>query len=162
MKQIGPNFVNEDITTPDQSQSKIYTGNNIPESDDNYVDLMDGINNPTPNTNPRPNPRPVNSGFRETIVSKGTRIEGPARPDTKLCPQLLATGKKINTKYFIPSQLPNLTKLKTDITKEDIKKGGRKTRKRLMIRTRKNSRGKNSNRQNSNRQNSSRQKSRRN
>lgn len=157
MKQIGPNFVNEDITTPDQSQSKIYNGDNIsiPEQGNNYVDLMDGINNPNPN------PNPVNSGFRETIVSKGTRIEGPARPDTKLCPQILATGKKINTKYFIPSQLPNLTKLKTDITKEDIKKGGRKTRKRLMIRTRKNSRGKNSNRQKSSRQKSRGGKSRR-
>ena len=153
MKQMGPTFVNEDLPTPDQSQSKIYTGENmLPE--DNYVDLMDGINNPTPNPrlnrryNPNPNPspnpntRPVNSGsgFSETIVSKGPRIEGPQRADEKICPQIFATGRKINKTYFIPSQLPNLTKIKTELAKEDTKRGGRKTRKRIP---RKNSRRQN-------------------
>ena len=148
MKQMGSTFVNEDLTTPDQSQSKIYTGDNmLPE--DNYVDLMDGINNPrpnprynsnpNPNPSPNPNPRPINSGsgFSETIVSKGPRIEGPQRQDENICPQISATGKKINTTYFIPSQLPNLTKIKTELTKEDTKRGGRKTRKRIMVKTRK-------------------------
>jgi hypothetical protein len=124
----------------------------LPE--DNYVDLMDGINNPRPNrrtnSNPisNPNTRPVNSGFSETIVSKGPRIEGPQRPDENICPQILATGKKINTTYFIPSQLPNLTKIKTDIIKEDTKRGGRKTRKRITRKTNrvKNSRGQKSRR----------------
>ena len=128
MKQRGKNFVNEDIPTPD----------------DNYVDLM------APKVKPQiltPKPtlkiRPVNSGFSETIVSKGSVTTGPARPNTKICPQILATGKKINTTYFIPSQIPNLTKIKPVIPKQDTKIGGRKSRKRLMIRTRKNKRGKN-------------------
>ena len=129
MKQRGKNFVNEDIPTPD----------------DNYVDLM------APKVKPQiltPKPklklRPVNSGFSETIVSKGSATTGPARPNTKICPQILATGKKINTTYFIPSQIPNLTKIKPVIPKEDTKIGGRKSRKRIMIRTRKNKRGRNS------------------
>ena len=161
MKQMGTTFVNEDLTTPDQSQSKIYTGENMLPKD-NYVDLMDGINNPrpnprlnrryNPNPNPNPNPnhnpntRPVNSGFSETIVSKGPRIEGPQRGDEKICPQIFATGRKINKTYFIPSQLPNLTKIKTELAKEDTKRGGRKTRKRIMIRTKKNKRGQKSRR----------------
>jgi hypothetical protein len=136
MKQRGKNFVNEDIPTPD----------------DNYVDLMAPKVKP-PILTPKPTLkiRPVNSGFSETIVSKGSVTRGPAMPNTKICPQILATGKKINTTYFIPSQMPNLTKIKQVIPKEDTKIGGRKSRKRLMIRTRKNKRGKNSRVKNSRR-----------
>ena len=36
------------------------------------------------------------------------------------CPQIFNIGKKVNNKFFIPSQFPNLTK------KKSLLKGGRK------------------------------------
>ena len=65
---------------------------------------------------------PVNAGFSETIVPRinvSTGL-GPKRPNMKLCPQIFDIGKKINNKFFIPSQFPNLTKTKS------LLKGGRK------------------------------------
>jgi hypothetical protein len=52
-----------------------------------------------------------NIGFTETLVSKPNRNIGPVRPDLAFCPTLFPISQKINTKYFIPSQLPNITKL---------------------------------------------------
>ena len=66
--------------------------------------------------------RPVNAGFSETIVPNQNVSTGlgPKRPNTKLCRQIFDIGKKVNNKFFIPSQFPNLTK------KKSLIKGGRK------------------------------------
>jgi hypothetical protein len=66
--------------------------------------------------------RPVNAGFSETIVPNQNVSTGlgPKRPNMKLCPQIFDIGKKVNNKFFIPSQFPNLTK------KKSLLKGGRK------------------------------------
>jgi len=69
---------------------------------------------------PRRN-RPVNAGFSETIVPRINVSTGPKRPNMKLCPQIFDIGKKVNNKFFIPSQFPNLTK------KKSLLKGGRKS-----------------------------------
>jgi hypothetical protein len=65
---------------------------------------------------------PVNAGFSETIVPNQNVSTGlgPKRPNMKLCPQIFDIGKKVNNKFFIPSQFPNLTK------KKSLLKGGRK------------------------------------
>ena len=66
--------------------------------------------------------RPVNAGFSETIVPNQNVSTGlgPKRPNMKLCPQIFDIGKKVNNKFFIPSQFPNLTK------KKSLIKGGSK------------------------------------
>ena len=64
-----------------------------------------------------------NAGFSETIVPRinGSTGPGPIIPNTKpLCPQIFNIGKKVNNKFFIPSQFPNLTKKKS-LLKEGIK-----------------------------------------
>ena len=61
-----------------------------------------------------------NAGFSETIVPRINGSTGPKRPNMKLCPQIFDIGKKVNNKFFIPSQFPNLTKTKS------LLKGGRK------------------------------------
>ena len=53
-----------------------------------------------------------NAGFSETIIQKMNRPTGPMTINMKICPTILDTGKKVNNKYFIPSQFPNLTKPK--------------------------------------------------
>ena len=53
-----------------------------------------------------------NAGFSETIIQKLNRPTGPMTINMKICPTILDTGKKVNNKYFIPSQFPNLTKPK--------------------------------------------------
>ena len=56
-----------------------------------------------------------------------------------LCPKILDTGKKVNDKYFLPSQFPNLTKHKPlviDMTPQ-VPKGGRKSRKLMNTKNRK-------------------------
>jgi len=65
---------------------------------------------------------PVNAGFSETIVPNQNVSTGlgPKRPNMKLCPQIFDIGKKVNNKFFIPSQFPNLTK------KKSLIKGGSK------------------------------------
>jgi len=65
---------------------------------------------------------PVNAGFSETIVPNQNISTGlgPKRPNMKLCPQIFDIGKKVNNKFFIPSQFPNLTK------KKSLIKGGSK------------------------------------
>ena len=61
-----------------------------------------------------------NAGFSETIVLKNVST-GTIKPNTNLlCQQIFNIGKKVNNKFFIPSQFPNLTK------KKSLLKGGRK------------------------------------
>ena len=60
------------------------------------------------------------TGFSETIVRKINVSTGPKKPNTNPCPQIFNIGKKVNNKFFIPSQFPNLTK------KKSLLKEGRK------------------------------------
>ena len=60
------------------------------------------------------------TGFRETIVPRINVSTGTINPNTNPCPQIFNIGKKVNNKFFIPSQFPNLTK------KKSLLKGGRK------------------------------------
>ena len=60
------------------------------------------------------------TGFRETLVPNKNVSTGTINPNRKLCPQIFNIGKKVNNKFFIPSQFPNLTKTKS------LLKGGRK------------------------------------
>lgn len=53
-----------------------------------------------------------NAGFSETIIQKMNRSIGLMTINMKICPTILDTGKKVNNKYFIPSQFPKLTKPK--------------------------------------------------
>jgi hypothetical protein len=76
--------------------------------------------------------RPSNTGFSETIVPRSVISSVPIRPNMKLCPKILDTGKRVNDKFFIPSQFPNLTKPKPVTVK-----GGRKSRKHIKIKNRK-------------------------
>jgi hypothetical protein len=60
------------------------------------------------------------TGFSETIVPKKNVSTVPIKSNTNQCPQIFVIGKKVNNKFFIPSQFPNLTK------KKSLLKGGRK------------------------------------
>jgi hypothetical protein len=67
-------------------------------------------------------------GFTETIVRKGNIPIGPQRPNLTLCPTLFNTGNRVNEKYFIPSQFPNITKIKPIVIEKKTKtKGGGKS-----------------------------------
>ena len=89
--------------------------------------------------NPQIRPVPINAGFTETLVQRRFANVGPMRPDMTLCQKILDTGKKINSKYFFPSQFPNLTKHKPLVIDMDpqVSKGGRKSRKIIKIKNRK-------------------------
>ena len=84
-------------------------------------------------------PKYLNTGFRETIINSATRKLRPQiKQNLNLCPAILTNGKKLNEKNFIPSQFPNLTKIKPII--KSIKPqitGGRKTRKNKYLSKRK-------------------------
>ena len=59
------------------------------------------------------------TGFRETLVPNKNVSTGTINPNTKLlCPQIFNIGKKVNNKFFIPSQFPNLTKKKSLFKRE--------------------------------------------
>jgi hypothetical protein len=77
----------------------------------------------------------IKTGFRETIIkSQQQKSQVSKIQNLQLCPKILNTSKKINNKYFIQSQFPNLTKLNQNLnskTKTQIKNGGRKTNKQL-------------------------------
>jgi hypothetical protein len=65
------------------------------------------------------NPKLKDIGFRETIISSTTQKTNPStKSNIKLCPIILNTGKKVKNKFFIPSQLPNLTQ--TRLIKNEI------------------------------------------
>jgi len=86
-----------------------------------------------PNAPPAPPNAPKNAivgeGFVETIVRKREMgPSGPPRHNKTLCPSIFNTGNRVNEKYFIPSQFPNLTKIKAIPTGI---KGGRKSRKNI-------------------------------
>ena len=59
------------------------------------------------------------TGFRETLVPRINGSTEPKKTKMEQCPQIFNIGKKVNNKFFIPSQFPNLTKKKS-------LKGGRK------------------------------------
>ena len=99
------------------------------------------MNPPNPQTTPQIQirPVPINAGFTETLVSKSYINTGPMIPNMTLCPKILDIGKKVNGKYFFPSQFPNLTKHKSlviDISPQ-ISKGGRKSRKLMNTKNKK-------------------------
>ena len=58
------------------------------------------------------------TGFRETLVPNKNVSTGTINPNRKLCPQIFNIGKKVNNKFFIPSQFPNLTKKKSLFKRE--------------------------------------------
>ena len=91
-------------------------------------------------------PSPINSGFRETIVPRIDTSSGPMRPNMTLCPKILDTGKKVNDKFFIPSQFPNLTKPKLLVVdiKTQVSKGGKKSRKNMNRKGKKGRKGRKS------------------
>ena len=60
------------------------------------------------------------TGFRETLVPRINGSTEPKKTKMEQCPQIFNIGKKVNNKFFIPSQFPNLTK------KKSLLKGGRK------------------------------------
>jgi hypothetical protein len=82
----------------------------------------------TPNTNLASGNQQNRTGFTETIVRKVKNPMGPQRPNLTLCPTIFNTGNRVNEKYFIPSQFPNITKIKPIVI--DVKpktKGGGKS-----------------------------------
>jgi hypothetical protein len=68
------------------------------------------------------------------------------RPNMTLCPKILDTGKKVNDKFFIPSQFPNLTKPKLLVVdiKPQVSKGGKKSRKNMNRKGKKERKGRKS------------------
>jgi hypothetical protein len=78
----------------------------------------------------------IKTGFTETIIKSQQKTQVPKIPNLQLCPKILNTGTKINNKYFIQSQFPNLTKLKSKLdsktkSKIQVKNGGKKYNKQV-------------------------------
>ena len=80
----------------------------------------------------------IKTGFTETIIKSQEKSQVPKIPNLQLCPKILNTGTKINNKYFIQSQFPNLTKLKSNLnsktktkSKIQLKNGGKKYNKQV-------------------------------
>lgn len=78
----------------------------------------------------------IKTGFTETIIKSQEKTQVPKIPNLQLCPKILNTGTKINNKYFIQSQFPNLTKLKSKLdsktkSKIQVKNGGKKYNKQV-------------------------------
>ena len=68
---------------------------------------------PAPDPAPEPEPAPEpNANFNQTLI-KNTRepLHSNINKQT-VCPNILTTGQKVNDIFFIPSQFPNLTKIK--------------------------------------------------
>ena len=64
-------------------------------------------------------------GFRETLKLTKKQNDVTKINNTQICNNILNNGIKIGRKHFIPSQFPNLTRVK-----KPILSGGRKTRRR--------------------------------
>jgi hypothetical protein len=78
----------------------------------------------------------IKTGFTETIIKSQQNTQVPKIQNSKLCPKILNTGIKTNNKYFIQSQFPNLTKIKSNLnnktkSKIQVKNGGEKHIKQL-------------------------------
>ena len=76
----------------------------------------------------------IKTGFTETIIKSQQNTQTPKIQNSKLCPKILNTGTKTNNKYFIQSQFPNLTKLKSNNktkSKIQVKNGGEKHNKKI-------------------------------
>lgn len=78
----------------------------------------------------------IKTGFTETIIKSQQKTQDPKIPNLQLCPKILNTSTKINNKYFIQSQFPNLTKLKSKLdgktkSKIQVKNGGKKYNKQV-------------------------------
>jgi hypothetical protein len=78
----------------------------------------------------------IKTGFTETIIKSQQKTQVPKISNLQLCPKILNTGTKINNKYFIQSQFPNLTKLKSKLdsktkSKIQLKNGGKKYNKQV-------------------------------
>ena len=58
------------------------------------------------------------TGFRETLVPRINGSTEPKKTKMEQCPQIFNIGKKVNNKFFIPSQFPNLTKKKSLFKRE--------------------------------------------
>jgi len=134
LQQMVPDPIrSEDVSTPPED-GIVYDG-------DNLVPEEDYLNPPNSQTTPQIQirPIPINAGFTETLVPRRFTNTGPIRPDLTLCPKILDTGKKVNGKYFFPSQFPNLTKHKPLVIdmSPQVPKGGRKSRKLMKIKNKK-------------------------
>jgi hypothetical protein len=134
LQQMVPDPIrSEDVSTPPED-GIVYDG-------DNLVPEEDYLNPPNSQTTPQIQirPIPINAGFTETLVQRRFTNIGPMIPDLTLCPKILDTGKKVNGKYFFPSQFPNLTKHKPLVIdmSPQVPKGGRKSRKLMKIKNKK-------------------------
>jgi hypothetical protein len=78
----------------------------------------------------------IKTGFTETIIKSQQNTQSPKIQNLNLCPKILNTGTKTNNKYFIQSQFPNLTKIKSKLdsktkSKIQVKNGGKKYNKQV-------------------------------
>jgi hypothetical protein len=69
-------------------------------------------------------------GFTETLKRK-TKITNNLPLNINTCPNIFKNGSKVNTKFFYPSEFPNLTKIKPipGLKKNAEKVGGKISRK---------------------------------
>jgi hypothetical protein len=88
-----------------KSSSDISSSTDFLENDDNYKNL----------------------GFNETIKYKpGVKTSVPVK--TNICSNILNNGLKVNSKYYFPSEFPNITRNKSVSLKTISKKGGKKNK----------------------------------
>jgi hypothetical protein len=73
------------------------------------------------------NPKPADVGFKETIISSTVQNPTPTINSKNTCPTILTTGKKITNNFFIPSQFPNLTKIRSIKNEKNVITGGKYT-----------------------------------
>jgi hypothetical protein len=107
------------------------------------------------------NPKLKDIGFRETIIETNLQKTNPSiTSNIKTCPIILNTGKKVTNKFFIPSQFPNLTKIRSIKNEINSITGGKYTKRKSS--KRKSSKRKSSKRKSSKRKSSKRKSSKRN
>ena len=68
-----------------------------------------------------------NLGFNETIKNK-TSIKSSVPVSINICSNILSNGLKVNSKYYFPSEFPNITRDKSVSSKNIAKKGGKKNK----------------------------------
>ena len=70
--------------------------------------------------------------FRETLINPNKQPVLPIQVNPSICQSIFMNGSKVNSKYFYPSEIPKLTKIKPIKTTVSVKKGGKKFKSRKL------------------------------
>lgn len=75
-------------------------------------------------------PKEESVGFSETLKKRAKKPEPYISVDPNICENIFTNGSKVTTKYFYPSQIPKITKIKPITV--SIKKGGKRKSRKLI------------------------------